>query len=120
MDTITQPKDFPPGDYCIVELFGHSTLVGRFAEIERFGTKMLAIEPLFKGEMLPVVYHGGAAIYRLTPCSAQIAWDRQPQESYQIPPSIAAIAPAALLERTSVNATDDRGGPFDDDGDGPF
>lgn len=34
---------YPPGEYAICELFGHTTLVGRITEIERFGTKMLAI-----------------------------------------------------------------------------
>jgi hypothetical protein len=28
----------PEGDYAIVELIGHQTLVGRFAEVDRFGT----------------------------------------------------------------------------------
>jgi hypothetical protein len=87
----------PPGEYCILELFGHTTLVGRFSEVERFGTKMCAIEPLFKGTLLPVVFHGGAAIYRLTPCSAKVAWERQPQSDYQLPPSIRCIVPTPLL-----------------------
>src|ERR1700720_1606484 len=73
-------KDFPPGDYGIVDLFGHTTLAARIAEIKPFGTKMLAIEPMFNGEMLPVVFHGGAAIYRLTPCSYEIAAARQPTQ----------------------------------------
>ena len=37
------------GEYAIVELFGHTTLVGRVAEVERFGAKMLALEPIFAG-----------------------------------------------------------------------
>jgi hypothetical protein len=90
--------EHPPGDYAIVELFGHTTLVGRIAEVERFGTKMLAIEPLFDDTLLGVVFHGGAAIYRLTPCSAAVAYTRQPRQGYQLPPSIRAILPDALLE----------------------
>lgn len=39
--------DMPPGDYAIVEALGHRTLIGRVTEIERFGTKMLQVEPLF-------------------------------------------------------------------------
>jgi hypothetical protein len=61
--------EYPPGEYAIVELFGHTTLVGRIAEVERFGTKMLAIEPLYDGQLLGCVFHGGASIYRLTPCT---------------------------------------------------
>jgi hypothetical protein len=33
--------------YSIAELFGHTTLVGRIEEIERFVSKMPAIEPLY-------------------------------------------------------------------------
>ncbi len=87
-------NDYPPGDYAIVELFGHTTLIGRIAEVERFGTKMLAIEVLFKGEFLGVAFHGGAAIYRLTPCSAKIAFARQPMQEYHLPPSIRCTVPA--------------------------
>ena len=108
----TAPKadtviEYPAGDYCIVELFGHTTLVGRFAEVERFGTKMLAIEPLFNGMMLDPVFHGGASIYRLTPCSAEIAFKRQPTQSYELPPSIFATVPAIALPKS-----DDRTRPY--------
>jgi hypothetical protein len=104
--------DSPQGDFAILELFGHTTLVGRIAEIERFGTKMLAIEPMFNGEMLPVVFHGGAAIYRLTPCSYEIAAARQPTQGYQLPPSIRAIVPDVLLPRESACEIDEKDFPF--------
>ena len=89
--------DYPPGEYAIVELFGHTILVGRIAETERFGVKMLALEPLFAGKLLPAVFHGGAAIYQLTPCSAEVAWEKQPRFLYQLPASIRAVVPVALL-----------------------
>jgi hypothetical protein len=92
-----EPPVYPPGEYAICEFFGHVTLVGRIEEVERFGAKMLALEPLFNGEFLPVVFHGGAAIYRLTPCSAAVAFARQPRQGYQLPPAIRAIVPIALL-----------------------
>jgi hypothetical protein len=91
--------DLPDGEWAIVELFGHVTLVGRIAEIERFGTKMLVIEPLFNKTLLPPVFHGGAAIYRLTPCSAVVAWERQPTQRYELPPTIFATVPSAALPR---------------------
>lgn len=85
------------GEWAIVELFGHQKLVGRIAEVERFGTKMLALEPLFNGEILPPAYHGGAAIYRLTPCDAAVAWREQPKQLYQLPPSIKCVVPPTAL-----------------------
>lgn len=91
-------RAYPPGEFGIVELFGHTTLVGRIAEVERFGTKMLAIEPLFDDALLGVVFHGGAAIYRLTPCSAEVAYKRQPRHGYQLPPAILATVPPGLLD----------------------
>lgn len=97
--------DRPSGDYTILELFGHTTLVGRYAEVERFGTKMLAIEPLFNDVLLPVVFHGGAAIYRLTPCSVDVAYKQQPRHGYQLPPSIAAIVPPELLPAPRAEPT---------------
>ncbi len=85
------------GDYAIVEHFGHTTLVGRIAEVERFGAKMLAMEPLFNGVLLGAVFHGGGAIYRLTPCSREAAWKHQPRKEYQLPaPILATVPPAAL------------------------
>jgi len=94
---MSEAAAYPPGEYAIVELFGHTTLVGRIAEVERFGAKMLALEPLFGGELLPAIFHGGSSIYRLTPCSAEVAHARQPREAWQVPAPIRAILPAAML-----------------------
>jgi hypothetical protein len=67
---------------------------------------MLALEPLFNGTMLPPVLHGGSAIYRLTPCSAEVAFERQPTHRYQLPPAIFATVPVHLLQ-----APEPRGAP---------
>ena len=85
------------GDYAIVELFGHTTLVGRITEIERFGTKMLAIETLFNGKLLAPIYHGGAAVYRLVPCARETAWKHQPMSLWQLPPPVRAVVPPEAL-----------------------
>lgn len=92
-----EAKPIPPGEYAIVELFGHTTLVGRVEEVERFGAKMMALEPIFRGEMLSAVFHGGAAIYRITPCSAETAFARAPNDVWHLPASIRNIVPPALL-----------------------
>lgn len=98
MTAESEPAALPPGEYAIVEVFGHTRMVGRIAEVERFGAKMLAIEPIFAGALLPMVLQGGASIYRLTPCSAETAAARAPRERWQVPEAIRAIIPAALLE----------------------
>lgn len=92
-----------PGEYAIVELFGHTTLVGRISEVERFGAKMMAIETLFNEKILDPVYHGGAAIYRLTPCSRQIAWEKQPRQAWQLPATIRAVVPPTALPPPEAN-----------------
>lgn len=100
-------EELPAGEYAIVELFGHTTLVGRIAEVERFGAKMLAIEPLFNGQLLPCVFHGGAAIYRLTPCSVEIAMRHNPAQPYMLPPAIRALLPPEALPSPAAYRDDD-------------
>jgi hypothetical protein len=65
-------ETMPDGEYAIVEILGHRTMVGRISEIERFGTKLMQIEPLFCDVMLPGVLIGGASIYQFTPCTAAV------------------------------------------------
>lgn len=109
-----EPKPWeaiPDGQFAIVELFGHATLVGRIAEVEQFGSKMLAIQPLFNGAELPVVLHGGASIYRLTRCTREVAWEQQPKVAWNLPASIQALIPPAALPApySTYGAHDDEG-----------
>lgn len=87
----------PEGEYAIVEALGHRTLVGRVAEIECFGTKMLQVEPMFRDVMLGPVLLGGGSIYQFTPVSAGTAYAHRPQEAYNLPPSVAATVPPAAM-----------------------
>lgn len=105
-----EPKPWeaiPDGDFAIVELFGKTTLVGRIAEVEQFGAKMLALQPLFNGVELPVVLHGGAAIYRLTRCSRRVAWEKMPTHDYYLPAAVRAIIPPAALPGPAIDRDDD-------------
>lgn len=99
MSTFTQiaAGALPEGEYAIVEALGHRTLVGRVAEVERFGTKMLQVEPLFGDAMLGPVLLGGGSIYQFTPCSADTAYARRPKQTYQLPGSVAATIPPLAL-----------------------
>jgi hypothetical protein len=87
----------PAGDYAIVEVLGHRTIVGQVDEIERFGVKMLSIRPLFAGELLDAVLIGGGSIYQFTPCSAETALAKQPKRVWQLPSAIRATLPPTLL-----------------------
>lgn len=102
----------PDGEYAIVEIMGHRTLVGRVEEVERFGSKMMAIEPIFLGRLLPAVMVGGSSLFQFTPCTREMALARAPKETWQLPATIRATLPPALL----AGPADDDGEIIDDDG----
>lgn len=97
-EIITKPWEaLPAGEYAVVELMGHTTLVGRIQEVERFGAKLMAMQPLFAGKLLDPIYQGGASIYRISPCSAEVAWKEQPTDTWQLPEVLRALVPPAAL-----------------------
>lgn len=96
-DTAASATTLPEGDYAIVELLGHRTLVGRIEEVERFGTKLIKVEVIFNDQLLPPVYHGGGAIYGFLPCSAERAFRHQAREVWQLPEPLREAVPPALL-----------------------
>ena len=101
------PELLPEGEYAIVEIFGRRTLVGRVTEVERFGAKLMSIEPLFQGKMLEAVLIGGGSIYQFTPCSREQAAKRCPTHAYQLPASVLAALPPAMLPAPSDIDVDD-------------
>jgi hypothetical protein len=95
----------PDGDYAIVEIMGHRTLVGRVSEVERFGTKLMSIEPMFQSQLLEAVLIGGGSIYQFTPCSKAVAIERQPKRDYELPPAVLAALPPSMLPPPQVQAS---------------
>lgn len=97
----TPERVFPSGDYAIVEIMGHQTMVGRIEEVTRFGISMLQIEPIFAGNILPAILQGGAAIYRLTPCSAETAFRTAPKEGqrWAVPEAVRTLLPPLALAK---------------------
>src|SRR4051794_22454140 len=93
-----QAPPLPAGDYAIVELLGHRTLIGRVTEVEQFGSKMLGIEPIYQGRLLAQVLHGGGSIYSFVRCTAEVAVSRSPKYLYQLPAAVVATMPPELLE----------------------
>lgn len=102
--------ELPDGEYAIVECLGHQTLVGRYSEIERFGTKLLVVEPIFDGALLPPTYRGGASIYALTPCTKDVAAAKAAKSKWELPQAVLAAMPPALLtahdEREAAEAAE--------------
>lgn len=96
------PPVYPDGQFAIVEIMGHVTIVGRVQEVQRFGTTMLAIEPLFSGQLLSPILQGGASIYRYTEVLPAVAFAEQPTKGWQLPAAVRAVVPPALLAQQSV------------------
>lgn len=91
----------PDGEYAVIEVLGHRTYVGRVEEVERFGTKLLSIEPLFRGKLLPALLVSGGSIYQFTPCDKATAARRSPQREYELPASLRAVLPPDALPAPS-------------------
>ncbi len=114
-DDLFKSAALPDGEYAIVEFLGHRTLIGRVAEVERFGTKMLQMEPIFQGRLLPAILHGGGSIYAMTICTREIAGARAPTQTWQIPDSLRSTLPLAEIEADPERPEDTA-----DDDDMPF
>lgn len=101
--TTDEMTTLPDGEYAIVEILGHRTLVGRISEIERFGSKLLQVEPIYQGKLLDPVIHHGSVIYGLTPCSKEVAAERAPKQDWQLPAPVRARLEPSLLTGPSLD-----------------
>lgn len=94
----TQPKPVDPGDppdglqWAIVEVFGHRRLVGTIQEVEKFGAKMLRIDPInaYTGKPEATQFYGGASIFSMTlttkeAVEKEVARHSRPALAYQGP-----------------------------------
>lgn len=106
--TIEPTIELPDGEYAIVECLGHQTLVGRCSEIERFGTKLLAIEPVWEGQLLPVTYRGGASIYAFTPCTKEVALAKCAKNKWDLPRASLITMPPALIAAQEQKEADEQ------------
>jgi hypothetical protein len=81
--TIEAPTpEYPAGKYAKVEMMGHRTIWGRISEVERYGAKLLSIEPIVGGKLLlqpdDAILTTAASLYCLTPVSAVTAFGMAP------------------------------------------
>lgn len=100
----------PDGQYAIVECFGHTTLVGRVEEIERYGGKFLQMETLFNSQFLPPRLIGSGAIYAFTPVEREVAWKNQAREEWNLPASLRSAIPPIMLSAPEADPEDDEYG----------
>ena len=77
----------PADEWAKVEIFGHRQHVGRIAEVERFGTKMLRIdEPTADPEVFTTHFYGGGSVFSITPVTEQAAREWVARYRYVPPP----------------------------------
>lgn len=113
--TETQPIELPEGEYAIVEMMGHRKMIGRISEIEKFGAKFMALEPVLNGALLPPVLIGGPSIYAVTPCDAAAALRNQPKRDWELPESLRATLPLDALPSPESRVVDARFAFLDED-----
>lgn len=82
----------PPGNYALVVLFGRAEIVGRISEAEVCGVRMLAVEALVGGEMLPPAYFGHHAIFSISPLGARAALSNSPRRRDGLPVPVRVLA----------------------------
>lgn len=118
-DENARPANLPAGEYAIVEVVGRRTLVGRVTEVDRFGTKLLSVEPIYACALLPAVLIGGSSLYQFTPCAADVALKRAPKYRWQMPASLVATLPDEADDVPALPFLDrddddhyDEGGPY--------
>jgi hypothetical protein len=95
--------------WAIVELMGHNRVVGRVSEVVQYGVTQMQIDAIVPGEAeLKTQYVGGAALFRMTPCSeaqARADW------------SVASYRAPQLTEHRSDDIEEEA--DFEEVGDGP-
>ena len=89
--------ELPDGEYAIVEIMGHRTLVGLIEEVQRFGANMMSVTPILRGQLLDPVFLNGGSIYMLTPCSKEQALKYAPKNDYQLPDPVRCALPPTML-----------------------
>jgi len=93
--------------WAIVELMGHVRMAGRVTEEQRFGATLGRID-IPQGEGFFTQFFQGASIYRLTPCSEEVARSVakhahiEPIHQWEVP----KLAPAHVVERPALTSSD--------------
>lgn len=86
-----------PGEWVLLEVFGHRRHWGLLTEVERFGAKLARIDEFLPDGEAPVATHfyAGGAIFSVTPVTeetarARASWNHPPPAVQSLP------APAEL------------------------
>ena len=105
-----------PEAWAIVEIMGHHQSAGRIQEVTRFGAQLLRVDRPDKDGSFHTEFYGGQAIYRLRPCTEEIARRHATENLYDDRP----VRPLDYRNPTATPAlADHREDDFDDE-DRPF
>lgn len=91
-----------------VELMGHVCIAGRLTEEEHFGAKLGRVDIPIEGGFV-TQFFSGASVYRITPCTEQVARDLAKRSADMAPvhawdyPKLPAPAPAGVFNHDHMN-----------------
>lgn len=88
----------PPGEWVLLEIFGHRQHWGYLTEVERFGSKLARIDEFRPGEDAPRTthYYGGGSIFSITPVTEETARKRIAYE--RLAPAVQSLLPPADMD----------------------
>lgn len=116
MTTTTDTKsdtNAPPLDtWAVVELMGHVRIAGRLTEESHFGVALGRLDVPMGETEFATQFFGGSSIYRVTPCSEQIAREVAKEAAGH---PISPWSLRHLLPKPDVMAVGPRYGRDDDD-----
>jgi hypothetical protein len=95
---MTEPKPKSFEQWCVVEIMGHQSVVGRCSEEQIAGATLLRVD-VPDGESFTTQYVGGGSIYRLRVVSEEVARKLSASRRDHLPPfawELQQPAPALL------------------------
>jgi hypothetical protein len=82
---MTEPKPKSFEQWCVVEIMGHQSVVGRCTEEQLAGATLLRVD-VPDGESFTTQYVGGGSIYRLRVVSEEVARKLSASRRDHLPP----------------------------------
>ena len=112
---MTDKAETPPDEWAIVEIMGHHQSAGRIQEVTRFGAQLLRVDRPEKDGGFHTEFYGGQAIYRIRPCTEEIARRYATEQLYDDRPVRPIDYREAAPEHAALAIREDFADEGDDD-----
>lgn len=106
--------------WAVVELMGHVKMAGKLTEEEHCGIKMGRLDVPKADGTFVTVFFTGSSVYRITPCSEELArrmslhGGPQPVSRYELP-ALPQTTRSGRIDDSYIPGVDDDGGDEDED-----